>query len=119
MDAPGGSHVPAAFLGSDAAEDADLQSALALSMQPSLAATGDDSTEYREPPVADAPAVSNTSDAGNALDIPQGPEEAAAVAQLSELFGEAVSDTEALQALRARHGNLELAFGDLSGRLGS
>ena len=49
----------------------------------------------------------------------QGGEEAAAVAQLSELFGEAVSDVEALAALRSRNGNLELAFGDLSSRLGS
>eukprot|EP01043_Picozoa_sp_COSAG02_P003434 COSAG02_NODE_83_length_39665_cov_25.213719_33_plen_655_part_00 len=121
VDAHGASHVPAAFLGSEADDDADLQSALALSMQqaPSMATTGADSTETSEPPVADAPAVADSSDAGNALDTPQGPEEAAAAAQLSELFGEAVSDTEVLQALRARHGNLELAFGDLSGRLGS
>ena len=42
------------------------------------------------------------------MDRPQGPEEAAAVAELSELFGDAVSDREVLQALRARHGNLEL-----------
>ena len=50
VDAHGGSHVQAAFLGSEGGDDADLQSALALSMQqaPSLAATGADSTETRE-----------------------------------------------------------------------
>ena len=45
--------------------------------------------------------------------------EAAAVAQLSELFGEALSDEEARRALQARNGNLELAFGDLASRLSS
>ncbi len=107
--------------GSGADEDADLQSALALSMQqvPALPADGASSTQTSGPAVADAPLVADSGDFGSASDTPQGPEEAAAVAQLSELFGEAVSDKEAMQALRARHGNLELAFGDLSSRLGS
>ena len=117
VDAHGGRQVPATFFGAED-EDADLQSALAMSMQqaPSQAAAG---AEASEPSAADAPSVANSTAVGHASDRPQGPEEAAAVAQLSELFGDAVSGTEALQALRARHGNLELAFGDLSGRLGS
>lgn len=99
-------------------EDAELQSALALSMQqaPSQAAAR---AEASESSAADAPTVADSTAASHASDTPHGPEEAAAVAQLSELFGDAVSDREVLQALRARHGNLELAFGDLSGRLGS
>ena len=121
VDTPGAGHAQAAFLGSGADEDADLQSALALSMQqaPTLPAGGAISTHTSGPAVAEAPLVADSGTVGSALDNPQGPEEAAAVAQLSELFGEAVSDREALQALRARHGNLELAFGDLSSRLGS
>ena len=75
--------------------------------------------EASESSAADAPTVADSTAASHASDTPHGPEEAAAVAQLSELFGDAVSDSEVLQALRARHGNLELAFGDLSGRLGS
>jgi alpha/beta superfamily hydrolase len=125
-DGGGSGGIPAAFLGGvemGEDEDADLQSALALSMQqaPALEAVGSDGGEVSSSSAAAAAAAESiATDAG--AEVQQQPaegEEAAAVAQLSELFGDAVSDEEALRALRDRHGNLELAFGDLSSRLGS
>ena len=162
--APGGAAVDLGGQWEDdaAAQDAELQSALALSMQTDAqadgaaaegaAASAEQPPPPQEqppavaqpptdasPPVAEAAAGGGEAPAGQgggnvegeavaapavdleveAVDDGGAAAEAAAVAQLSELFGEALSDEEARRALQARNGNLELAFGDLASRLSS
>ena len=111
MNADGSGAFGGDAFGGDEAEDEDasLQAALAMSMQAPEVALGSSAVAEAEGD-ATAPGVEERPAEG---------EEAAAVTQLSELFGDAVSDAEALAALRSRNGNLELAFGDLSSRLGS